>query len=152
MKVTGYLKAAARRLAALLSIGSLVVGCQVVGDVVPPEQMKLSVLNATSKELVLVVNSERIDDLRPGVQRDLPAARLPPLPWTVEVRLPEGRGLLSLTVRVGDVATTRHADGSVEQRGDGARIDLSCGRIDLWSGPPLIGPAPGPGSSGDCDP
>ena len=144
-------RVAARRLAALLLIGSL-VGCQNVGDVLPPEQMKLGALNATSKELVLVVNGERIDDLHPGVPLELSAARLPPLQWTAEVRLPDGRSLFSLTVRAGDVATTRHADGSIEQRGDGARVDLSCGRIDLWSGPPLIGPAPGPGAPGDCDP
>ncbi len=34
----------------------------------------------------------------------------------------------------------------------GARVDLSCGRIDIWSGTPMMGPAPGPGVPGDCDP
>jgi hypothetical protein len=35
-------------------------------------------------------------------------------------------------------------------KGDGNRVDLSCGRIDVWAGPPLLGPAPGPGTPGDC--
>ena len=30
--------------------------------------------------------------------------------------------------------------------------NLSCGRLDIWSGPPLSGPPPGPGKPGDCAP
>ena len=44
-----------------------------------------------------------------------------------------GRTLLSLTVRSGDVI-----EGPNGSTGDGARVDLSCGGIDLWSGPPLL--------------
>lgn len=32
------------------------------------------------------------------------------------------------------------------------RVDLSCGRLDMWSGPPLLGPFPGPGTPSDCNP
>jgi hypothetical protein len=70
-----------------------------------------------------------------------------PLPWSVEARSPSGRLLISMTVRPGDV------DGEgTEQRGTGGRVDLSCGRLDIWSGPPMLGPAPGDGMPGDCLP
>ena len=59
---------------------------------------------------------------------------------------------MELTVSAGDVWSQQNADGSGESKGDGARVDLSCGRIDVWSGTPMMGPAPGPGAPGDCDP
>ena len=59
-------------------------------------------------------------------------------------------------LRTGDLGFVH--DGDVYSSSDGrqshgvaARADLSCGRIDLWSGPPLAGPAPNPGTPGDCD-
>jgi hypothetical protein len=55
--------------------------------------------------------------------------------------------LVSMIVHDGDVVAA--ADGD---KGDANRVDLSCGRLDIWSGPPLLGPAPGPGSPGDCGP
>ncbi len=36
--------------------------------------------------------------------------------------------------------------------GVGFREDLCCGRLDVWLGVPHAGPAPGPGTAGDCDP
>ena len=68
-------------------------------------------------------------------------------PWFVEARTASGRALLTLVVHAGDV---RYQESST--RGDANRIDLSCGRLDIWAGPPLIGPMPGPGSPGDCVP
>lgn len=131
----------------IVSMVVLLAACQGATEVVPPSDMKLSALNTTTKALVLVVNGAEVTDLAPGAQADLLAADLPALPWSAEVRLPTGRSLLSLAVRAGDVL-----QGPSNQRGDGARVDLSCGRIDLWSGPPLLGPAPQAGTPGDCDP
>jgi hypothetical protein len=82
----------------------------------------------------------------------MPATSLPALPWAIEARSPSGRVLTSLTVNSGDVWQVTFPDGSVGSKGDAARVDLSCGRLDIWSGPPLAGPAPGPGSPGDCAP
>jgi len=96
---------------------------------------------------VLVVNGQRIQDLEPGAQLEIFAPSLPALPWTAEVRLPTGRSLLSLTVNAGDVLIWFSSE-----KGDAIRVGLSCGSIDLWSGPPLAGPAPATGSPGDCDP
>jgi hypothetical protein len=109
--------------------------------------MTISLQNGTTKDVVLVVNGSPVRQVRPGDQVEVDAAALPALPWVAEVRLPTGRRLVGLTIRAGDVVT-----GAPSQKGDAARADLSCGRIDLWSGPPLLGPAPGPGTPGDCDP
>jgi hypothetical protein len=128
-------------------LAALLAACQSATDVVPASEMKLSVLNGTTKTLALVVNAVEVRTLQPGVQADVAANDLPALPWSAEVRLPTGRSLLALTVRAGDVVI-----GASSEKGDGTRVDLSCGRIDLWSGPPLLGPAPQTGAPGDCDP
>jgi hypothetical protein len=113
--------------------------------------MKLDLSNATPLQLVLVVNGKVVDGPLGNGLHEFPASRLPPLPWTVEVRAPAGRKLLGLTVRAGDVSSKPTTNGGIEMRGAGARIDLSCGRIDVYSGPPLMGPVPGHGLPGDCD-
>ena len=77
---------------------------------------------------------------------------LPALPWSVAVRTPSGRELTTLTVHEGDVAETSSPGGGGSSRGVAARVDLSCGRLDVWAGPPIAGPAPGSGSPGDCEP
>jgi hypothetical protein len=120
---------------------------------VPAGAMSLSIQNGTTLKVTLLVNSVLVATLAPGAcigcQLDdgVPASRLSPLPWQVEARSPSGRILVSMTVRQGDVIKT--ADG---WQGDANRVDLSCGRLDIWSGPPLAGPAPGPGSPDDCAP
>jgi hypothetical protein len=128
-------------------VSVVLVSCQAVTGAMSSSAMTISALNATTKTLVLVVNGSPVKELQPGDQADVPASALPALPWTAEVRLPTGRSLLSLTIHAGDVVL-----GPSSEKGDAARVDLSCGRIDLWSGPPLGGPAPQPGTPGDCDP
>jgi hypothetical protein len=77
---------------------------------------------------------------------------VPRLPWHVAVRTLSGRELLAFDVGPDSVTSTTGPDGRVEMRGAGARVDLSCGRLDAYAGPPMIGPAPGPGVPGDCEP
>jgi hypothetical protein len=114
----------------------------------PTEETTLSINNGTTLDVTLVVNGQAIETVHPGVQVDpIPPSELPTLPWMVEARSPSGRVLSSMAVRQGDV--TRTANGI---RGDAVRVDLSCGRLDVWAGPPLLGPAPGPGRPGDCAP
>lgn len=130
----------------LLLMTFVIASCQGAGAV-SSSAMTISAMNATTKNLVLVVNGSLVKELQPGAEVDVPASALPALPWTAEVRLPIGRSLVTLTVHPGDVVLTPSGE-----KGDAARVDLSCGRIDLWSGPPLVGPALGPGIPGDCDP
>jgi len=111
------------------------------------DRMKLDIANGTSIAVSLVVNEVAVGQIAPGQSGEFKAAQLPRLPWNVEARTISGRPLVSLHVNEGDVMMSN--DGS---QGDAARVDLSCGRIDIWSGPPLAGPMPGPGTPGDCDP
>lgn len=103
----------------------------------------LSVQNGTTIPITLLVNGVVLETVAPGSYQDPIALRMPSPPWRIEARSPSGRLLTSLTV-----LKTTYVDWNT---GVGARADLSCGRLDLWSGPPMIGPAPGPGSPGDCN-
>jgi hypothetical protein len=103
--------------------------------------------NSTTLEVTLVINGTPIGRVAAGDGVEVPPSEMPALPWNVEARSPSGRLLLQMTVRAGDV----DIEGD-SQSGTGARVDLSCGRLDLWSGPPMHGPAPGPGMPGDCLP
>lgn len=114
---------------------------------VPDAAMSLGISNGTTLAVTIVVNGTEIETVAAGQADDIRAARLPALPWHVEARSPSGRILLPLNVRSGDAHQTANSSSGVA-----ARLDLSCGRLDLWSGPPIMGPAPGPGTLGDCDP
>jgi hypothetical protein len=121
--------------------------------VVPPDRMTLNVSNGSTLEVALVVNGTVVDRFPPGGGAfDIPAAQLPPLPWSVEIRSPSGRVLISTTVHAGDVWRVDLGAGASQAKGAGNRVDLSCGRIDVWSGVPMAGPVPGPGVPGDCAP
>jgi hypothetical protein len=119
---------------------------------VPPDRMRLEMNNGTTIVVVLSVNGGVGRELAPGSVADLGVTELGPLPWRAKVSTIHARRLLDLTVNAGDVTATNQGGGSTSARGAGARVDLSCGRIDLWSGMQPLGPAPGPGTPGDCDP
>ena len=118
---------------------------------VPDADMSVTAVNGSDRSLELFVNGDKVADVAAGSERTVQAKDLPPLPWAVQLRSPTGRALLDLPVRSGSVVrfTSGSASGS---RSPGARADLSCGRIELWALYPLLGPAPGPGTPGDCDP
>ena len=118
----------------------------------PPAEMEVHVSNGTTIPVTVTEGDAFRRDIAPGQGADLTAADLPGLPWDVKVRTSSGRVLVELPVRAGAVWRRRNADGSTEAQGAGARVDLSCGRIDVWSGFPMSGPVPGPGVAGDCDP
>ena len=134
---------------ALLLAGCVSTGPQPSGPNAPDA---VHVSNGTTIAVSVVVNGVSIASLPPGALESTPRASLPQLPWNVEVRTSRGRVLTSLTVRDGDVFETTAPDGSHIAKGDATRVDLSCGRLDVWVGPPLLGPSPGPGTPGDCDP
>jgi hypothetical protein len=139
------------------AVASLVGGCSVVASLLPsplippgaPRPIGVEVANGTTLRITIVVDGVAVADIGPGdgTQAPIVADVLGPMPWHVEARTPSGRVLLTLTVNDGDVFY-----GQNTTRGDAARIDLSCGRLDVWVGPPLIGPMPGPGVAGDCVP
>jgi hypothetical protein len=114
-----------------------------------PTTAPLSYSNGTTIPIDLVVNGSTIVTMQPGAGGEIQPALLPGQPWTVQAMTSSRRLLLSFVVRPGDVQY-----GSTSTRGDAARVDLACGRLDVWSGPPLFGPAPDPslGRPGDCAP
>jgi hypothetical protein len=146
-----------RRIAVSLALatGVLVAGC-LMGEIspAPARDYAIGVANGTTLTVTLIVNGRLIESFPPGggTTDPIPAGRLGPLPWAVEARSASGRLLTSMTVHEGDVVATSDPDGGGSAAGVGGRVDLSCGRLDVWSGPPMIGPAPGSGSPGDCAP
>jgi hypothetical protein len=112
--------------------------------------MKLSIDNETKIAVTLVVNGSVIETVPPGGYEDPIKGNLPPLPWNVETRSPSGRVLSTLVVHQGDFWQTSMPNGEGGAKGDSVRVDLSCGRLDLWYGTPMLGPAFVPGPSGDC--
>lgn len=133
----------------LMVAAAIVAGCA-FGEL--PSPLPLSISNGTTVPVTLVVNGLVVETVAPGGYEDPVKATLPSLPWSVETRSPSGRVLSTLAVHAGDVDyTTPDANGMSSARGDAVRVDLSCGRLDVWSGPPLLGPMFLPGPSGDCD-
>lgn len=102
----------------------------------------LSVSNGTTMPVTVTVNGAVVASLEAGAIADPISASLPPLPWSVTVTSPSGRELASLAVPFGSVSPNV---------GRAVRHDLSCGRLDVWVGPPLAGGTFSPGPSGDCN-
>jgi hypothetical protein len=115
-------------------------------------QNPLEVSNGTTVPITVVVDGEVVAVVAPLTTASIPASELPPLPWTISARTPSGRELGTMGLAAGDVAQTTGPDGQSSMRGAGLRVDLSCGRLDIWVGPPMVGPMPGPGNPGDCGP
>ena len=130
----------------------LLLGCTAVLPGPTGQQAHdLVVLNETALVVTLAVNGTLVRAVSPHTQETVHPSDLPRLPWAVEARAASGRVLASMTVRSGDISETHTPDGAGQAKGDAVRVDLSCGRLDIWSGPPLFGPPPGLGSPGDCD-
>lgn len=115
----------------------------------------LSVSNGTTLVVTLLINDAEVAAIPPATRLDpIDPAAFPPAPWRVEARTPTGRTLSTFEVRPEDIwCTTPAPDGHWGCHGAGVRVDLSCGRLDMWSGPPMMGPMP-PATflPGDCDP
>lgn len=121
------------------------------------EPLILNISNGTTLPVTLRVNGLNVGPFLPGTgEAPIRPGSLPNPPWHVEALTPSGRVLLAFDVAPGDVwHTTPDPQGHSSSQGAGARADLSCGRLDVWSGPPMLGPGTWPGMSfppHDCDP
>jgi len=114
----------------------------------------LTVANQTELAVSLFVDGDLVAEF-PAQTGERVDADLPPLPWDVEARSPNGRVLTSMRVELGDVRTETDANGVRTHTAAFGRADLSCGRLTIWAGDVApSGPAPGPnpGVPGDCAP
>ena len=166
---TGYARPAAGRplthgrlamMGKMIGVAAMIASCTSVGS---PQQsasggpqstpsMPLSISNGTWVPVTLVINGTVIETVQPGGYEDPVTVALPALPWSVEARSPSGRVLSRMNVNAGDVVYTGpDASGRSSAKGDAVRVDLPCGRLDIWSGPPLLGPAFQPDTSLSCD-
>lgn len=129
--------------------------CSVIGSLIPStvpgpgRPVGVEVSNGTTLPITIVVNGVIVRNIGPGdgTHEPITADVLGPMPWNVEARTASGRVLTTMTVHPGDVA-----EQDSGARGVGARVDLTCGRFDMWAGPPMLGPPPAPGVPGDCVP
>ena len=138
----GWPLAAAQQLVAIIGSGQLPFLVQEVAVGAAPAGPDLSISNGTTIPVTLVINGVAIETVAPGDFQDPITAPLPPRPWTIETRSPSGRVLSTLTVS---------PDATIDSgAGRAVRVDLSCGRLDVWAGPPILGPTFDPGPSGDC--
>ena len=108
-----------------------------------PAGPALSVANGATVPVAVVVNGTLVETVEALTTEDPIHVTLPVLPWTVEARSPSGRVLATLTVSAADYGSSTS--------GKFARADLACGRLDVWSGPRVLGPAFSPDPSKPCD-
>jgi hypothetical protein len=150
---------ARRRIAALVcgvALAGLLGGCwfaQPLG-ITATHPVGVEISNGTDLDVTLVVNGKviRVVPAHDGTPLPITADVLGPMPWTVEARTSTGRLLTSMVVHEGDVQHMDLGNGRSSSRSVLARVDLSCGRLDMWAGTPASGPVPGPGVRGDCVP
>ena len=138
-----------RRLGLLIAAVLAVAACGPAVSTPILAPIKLSIQNGTTIPVTIAVNGVVVETVPPGGYEDPVKALMPPLPWSVETRSPSGRVLSSMTVNAGDAwFTTPDPNGRSESRAPAVRVDLSCGRLDIWVFTPMAGPMfmPGPGS------
>ena len=119
---------------------------------VEPAAYDLHVDNGTTLAVSIVVDGRPAGVAAAGQGLTLASGTLPNGEYVVEATTPSGRVLSKGKIHPGDVTRTVEGDGVTGASGDGFRVDLSCGRLDVWVGVPMAGPAPDPGTPGDCDP
>jgi len=104
------------------------------------------VSNQTPLTLMVHINADEAAVSQPYSEMDVDPSTYAE-PWHVTVTTGSGRQLIDLTYQASDVAYTENS-----AHGRAQRVDLSCGRLDVYAGPPMLGPAPPASfSPHDCD-
>ena len=120
----------------------------------PAFDTEIQVVNDTKLVVTIAVNGADLGVVPAHEAATIPSSVLPAKPWSVEARSPSGRVLLTFKVQPGAVTRTTDSNGATTMTGAGSRADLSCGRLDVTVGGPMLGPPPqpNPAAPGDCDP
>lgn len=128
----------------------LAAGCAIAAPA-SRSSLDLHVDNGTTKTITILVDGAIVSTVAATQSATIPQSSLPAGDWTVEARLPGGRHIFRGQIMPSAVSQTTDPSGGTRMTGSGQRADLSCGRLDIWVGIPMLGPAPGPGTPGDCD-
>jgi hypothetical protein len=139
------------RLSAVAAVLAVVIAACASASPASPGLLDLHIENGLTSAVTVVVDGAVVGVVPAGQSVTFPTGRLPGGGWTVEARLPGGTSVVSFPVTPGAVTRTTDPNGHTSASGVGERADLSCGRLDVWVGAPMLGPAPLPGSPGDCD-
>ena len=116
-----------------------------------PTVYDIHAANGTTIPISIAVDGKVVIEVPAGGDVEIPSGTIPRPPYTIELRTPSGRVLDSMPVAPGSVTQVRSSDGTGSASGVFMREDLSCGQFILWLGIRPSGPAPGPGTPGDCD-
>jgi hypothetical protein len=144
-----------RRAIVFVALVLLVAACSSPAEAGVHERPALGVANGTTLTVTLVVNGQPVATFEPGQPGPtIDVGRLRGLPWDVEARSASGRVLTTMRVKPGDVYSTSGPGNQTRESGTLGRVDLSCGRLDIWAGLEPSGPIPPStaGSPGDCMP
>jgi hypothetical protein len=117
----------------------------------PDARFDLHVDNGTTVQISVVLDGREASQVAPRTTTVVSLRNEPIGDVTIEARIPNGRPVITFAIdpRVLGAAPV----GSVTNvTGAAHRVDLSCGRLDIWLLTPPLGPAPGPGTPGDCGP
>ena len=135
---------------ALVLIAALAAGCS---HIIWGPDYALSVWNATTIPVTLVVNDKQISVIEPGNGVTIHDGEMPALPWNVELTTAAGRILAALPVAEGSVVDERALDGTGSYSAPFSRTVLTCGELTIQIGDTAFsGGGPAEGVAGDCAP
>ena len=98
----------------------------------PPTTHAVQINNGTDLMISVKVNGSEVASVNPRTNVAVAQDDLPPTPWTVTAHTPSHE-VISFTVP--------SLTGVGNNFGYGQALTMSCGRLDVFVGPPLLGPA-----------
>jgi hypothetical protein len=121
------------------------------GEIVIQEPI-VHVANTMTLTLSMTVNGRDAGSAAAMASTVVDAREFGQAPWTIVARTSSGRELLTLELAANSAYYTT-GDYPHSAFGPFSRLDLSCGRLDLWVGSPAAGPMPtGSFPAHDCSP
>lgn len=117
----------------------------------------LGARNGTTIEVAIVVNNVEIGRLAPGESIDDLQGRAGRRPWLIQLRtITSGRAVLTMRDDPTEGEPAADANGLAAVNAFLVTVDLSCGRLEAWTGDRSAIAAPPipdqPGRPGDCEP
>ena len=115
----------------------------------PDPRFDLHVDNGTTLAITIVLNDHDAVQVPPSTTSVVSLRNEHVGIVSVKALLPNGRTVLSFAVDPRSLGSTT-TGSETNVTGAAHRVDLSCGRLDIWLLTPPLGPVPGQGTPGDC--